>query len=160
MGIKGSPSSNCQLLPTTPPMALYSVQPVGRPNALLWPVMLPHFRLHSESWSLPAIGRSSCSLSPLSFVKTNQPNQSFSRQPSFKWIVRGRCLCINCDAWLTTGRNAPLAVFSASFSFTMLGNCLSFLFINQKMKVDLCWLPGRVFIIFSIRRNVWWTSFV
>ncbi len=61
--------------------------------------------------------------------------------------------------WCMVVLNAPLA-FSLLRLLPSRGNCLSFFFINQKMKVNLTIPPLLIFFFISFMpRNVWWTSF-
>lgn len=65
-----------------------------------------------------------------------------------------------CKLWCMVVWNAPLA-FSPRCLLLRRGNCLSFLFINQKMEVNLTVPPPSLFFFFIsfMPRNVWWTSF-
>lgn len=88
---------------------------------------------------------------------------------SINWQPWCKCITVHeqmrdqgcvCKLWCMVVLNAPLA-FSLLLLLPSPGNCLSFLFINQKMKVDLAiFLPLLIFFFISFMpRNVWWTSF-
>lgn len=119
-------------------------------------------------WGNLKTHRESDSLNP-SVLLCHSPKIHSDSEHSISWQPWCKCITVHeqmkdqgsvCKLWYMVALNAPLA-FSLLRLLPRQGNCLRFLFINQKMEVNLAISPSSLFFLFIsfMPRKVWWTSF-